>query len=89
MGGFKCCVSNLLSTIPLLDREETPVVFRLRRVLPVANSVAQGRVPIAILSVDCSAMTQQVLHHVQMALAGGDVQRRAAIVVFETQVAAL
>lgn len=56
---------------------------------PEANGVAQGRVPVAILGVDGGPVVQEVLHHVQVALAGRDVQRRSAVVVLQTQVAAL
>lgn len=56
---------------------------------PEADSVAQGCVAIAIFGIDGGSVTQEVLHHVQVALAGGDVQGCPAIVILHTQVTAL
>lgn len=59
------------------------------RVSPEADSVAEGCVAIAIFSIDGGSVTQQVLHHIQVALAGGDVQGCPAIVILHRQVRAL
>lgn len=60
-----------------------------RRDSPETNGVAQGRVSVAIFGVDGGPVAQEIVHHVQVALAGRDVQRRSAVVVLQTQVAAL
>lgn len=56
---------------------------------PEAHCVGQGRVAVAVSGMDGGAVAQQVLHHLEVALARRDVQRRAAVVVAQTQVAAL
>ncbi len=66
-----------------------PLSFQARRVLPEAHGVAQGCVSVAIFSIDCSSITQQVTHQVQVALAGGNMQGCASIIVTQTQIAAL
>lgn len=81
-GGFKWC--HDFST-----HKDVSGWFEMRRALPEPHSVAQGRVPVAILSVDRGPETQQVLDHFEVALGGRDVKRRASVIVTMAQVASL
>ena len=61
----------------------------LLRGLPEAHCVRQGCVAVAIPAVDAGPVLQEVLDHLQVALARSDVQRCASVVVANTQVTPL
>lgn len=57
--------------------------------LPEAHSATQWRVAVAVFGVDVGPLTQQILHHLQVTLARGDVQRGPPVIVLHAQIAAL
>lgn len=92
-GNFKCHSCNFINgIITLPDRGKQThqlLLLQMSRVLPEAHSVAQGCVTVAIFSIDRSSMTQKVLHQMQMALTGSDMQGCTSIIVTQTEVTAL